>query len=149
MQGDCVGAWWVCRQAPVRLPSPPLPLPSSRLACVRTSTCEGSTVMCGWLWYQPTTLAGRRDGGRAGGAWARRWALAPLPLPSPLPFPPAHLVRSPVSRLSRSACATQRPICSALAGGKGEGGEEARGGGGRVVTRLAQQSQGLRKAVVR
>lgn len=23
--------------------------------CVRTSTCDGSTVMCGWLWYQPTT----------------------------------------------------------------------------------------------
>jgi hypothetical protein len=23
--------------------------------CVRTSTCEGSTVMCGWLWYQPIT----------------------------------------------------------------------------------------------
>ena len=28
--------------------------PSSRfwyMACVRTSTCDGSTVMCGWLWY--------------------------------------------------------------------------------------------------
>lgn len=22
-------------------------------------TCEGQTVMCGWEWYQPTTLNGR------------------------------------------------------------------------------------------
>lgn len=26
--------------------------------CVLTSTCDGSTVICGWLWYQPTTLVG-------------------------------------------------------------------------------------------
>jgi hypothetical protein len=26
--------------------------------CVFTSTCDGSTVMCGWLWYQPTTRVG-------------------------------------------------------------------------------------------
>ena len=25
------------------------------IACVRMSTWDGSTVMCGWLWYQPTT----------------------------------------------------------------------------------------------
>lgn len=27
--------------------------------CVFTSTCEGSTVMWGWLWYHPTTRVGR------------------------------------------------------------------------------------------
>ena len=29
------------------------------MAWVRTSTCDGRTVMCGWEWYHPITRVGR------------------------------------------------------------------------------------------